>query len=148
DLNKLKDDQTSTLKQLQQNQMSSGAWAWFKGGKENRFITQHIIAGFGHLNKLTKIAQEDQHLIQRAMSYLDNEFVAEYEEMKKQAKDIHKDHLSYTQLHYLYMRSFFQDIKTSKKVDEIMGYYKEQAQKYWTKKDLYSKGLLSLILYR
>lgn len=148
DLNKLRDDQTSTLKQLQQNQMSSGAWAWFKGGQENRFITQHIIAGFGHLNKLTKVSLEDQHMIQRAMSYLDSEFVTEYEQMKKEAKDINKDHLSYTQLHYLYMRSFFQDIKTSKKVDEIMDYYTGQAQKYWTKKDLYSKGLLSLIFYR
>src|SRR5690554_4063193 len=52
DLNKLKDDRANTLNKLLQNQMSSGAWAWFKGGRENRFITQHIVAGFGHLDKL------------------------------------------------------------------------------------------------
>lgn len=46
------------------------------------------------------------------------------------------------------MRSFFKDLKTTKKVDEIKAYYMGQAQKYWIKKDLYSKGLLSLIAYR
>lgn len=153
DLNKLKDDRTATLKKLQQNQMSSGAWAWFKGGRENRFITQHIIAGFGHLDKLTanttyKQDREVQQMIQKAVNYLDGEFVNEYEQMKKQATDINEDHLSYTQLHYLYMRSFFKDLKTTKKVDEIKAYYMGQAQKYWIKKDLYSKGLLSLIAYR
>src|SRR5690606_5030370 len=155
DLNKLKNDQAGTLKQLQQNQMSSGAWAWFKGGRENRFITQHIVAGIGHLDKLTSTAVDkgnmgvdQQMMTQKAISYLDDEFVAEYEQMKKQATDINEDHLSYTQLHYLYMRSFFKDIKTAKKVSDVMAYYKGQAQKYWSKKDLYSKGLLSLILYR
>ncbi|HUH46351.1 MAG TPA: alpha-2-macroglobulin family protein, partial [Arenibacter sp.] len=115
DLNKLRNDQAGTLKQLQENQMSSGAWAWFKGGRENRFITQHIVAGFGHLVKLTTTPSKDQQMIQKAISYLDDAFVKEYEEMKKHTTDINKDNLSYTQLHYLYTRSFFQGIKTSKK---------------------------------
>src|SRR5690606_11256326 len=161
DLNKLKDDQANTLRKLQQTQTSSGAWAWFKGGSENRFITQHIVAGIGHLDKLTAGTtgntdsgankngnKEDRTMAQQAISYLDDEFVSEYEKMKKQTTDINDDHLSYTQLHYLYMRSFFPNIKTSKKVDDIMAYYMGQAQRYWTKNDLYSKGLLSLITYR
>ena len=32
--------------------MSNGSWAWFNGGRPNRFITQHIITGFGHLKQL------------------------------------------------------------------------------------------------
>tara|TARA_R110002153_G_scaffold7573_10_gene33963 strand:+ start:15 stop:1103 length:1089 start_codon:yes stop_codon:yes gene_type:complete len=46
------------------------------------------------------------------------------------------------------MRSYYPEIKVSKKVTEIMDYYTRQAQKYWVKRDLYSKGLLSLILFR
>lgn len=155
DLNKLRNDQTGALLELQRNQMSSGAWSWFKGGRENRFITQHIVAGLGHLDKLTATPgllgpadKETLEMTKKAIGYLDDAFVTEYEEMKKRTKDINEDHLSYTQLHYLYMRSFFKTIKTSKKVDDIMAYYMGQAQKYWTKKDLYSKGLLSLIAYR
>src|SRR5690606_7886099 len=31
---------------------------------------------------------------------------------------------------------------------KITDYYKSQAQKYWTKQNLYSKGMLALVLYR
>lgn len=161
DLNKLKNDRDNAFHKLAQNQMSSGAWAWFKGGPENRFITQHIVTGLGHLSKLTSTSPNkekfgigqsghtmEQQLIQNAVSYLDDEFVKEYEQMKKYANDLNDDHLSHTQIHYLYMRTYYPEIKVSKKVAEIMEYYNIQAQKYWIKKNLYSKGLLSLILYR
>tara|TARA_R100001369_G_scaffold78383_1_gene108019 strand:- start:5766 stop:11852 length:6087 start_codon:yes stop_codon:yes gene_type:complete len=161
DLNKLKNDQENAYNKLVLNQMSSGAWAWFKGGPENRFITQHIVTGLGHLNKLTSTTRSDvnyrvgknnklqeQQVIKNAIAYLDDEFVKEYEQMKKYATDLNDDHLSHTQIHYLYMRSYYPEVKVSKKVTEIMDYYTRQAQKYWVKKDLYSKGLLSLILYR
>ncbi|MGB5666263.1 MAG: alpha-2-macroglobulin family protein, partial [Maribacter sp.] len=151
DLNKMKNEQANALNKLKQNQMSSGAWAWFKGGRANRFITQHIIAGFGHLKHLnvaTATLNEQKQIIQNAIDYLDNEFVDEYNQMKKYAPNINNDHLSQTQIHYLYMRSFFNDINTSKKVDEIIAYYMGQAQKYWMKKNLYSKGMLALVLHR
>lgn len=150
ELNKLKNERTASLGKLKNNQMSSGAWAWFRGGRENRYITQHIIAGLGHLNKLgVQNAPSDiESMTTRAISYLDAEFVKEYEEMKKYAKNLQEDHLSATQIHYLYMRSFFPKISTSKKVEAIIAYYKEQAQKYWTRQGLYSKGMLALILHR
>ncbi|MCM4151860.1 alpha-2-macroglobulin [Arenibacter sp. N53] len=161
DLNKLMNDQANAFNKLEQNQMLSGAWAWFNGGPENRFITQHIITGLGHLEKLTSTktskgksgsnisrAPKEQQMIAKAVAYLDEEFVKEYEQMKKYARNLNDDHLSPTQLHYLYMRSFYPDIEIAKKVEEIMDYYKTQAQKYWVKKDLYAKGLLSLFLNR
>ena len=161
DLNKLRNDQNNAFNKLEQNQMSSGAWAWFNGGPENRFITQHIMTGLGHLAKLTSTTAsegksnstighdpKEQQMIAKAVTYLDEEFVKEYEQMKKYARSLNDDHLSPTQLHYLYMRSFYQDIKTPKKVNEIMDFYKTQAQKYWVKRDLYSKGLIALFLYR
>ena len=33
-------------------QTSNGGWPWFPGMKENRYITQHIITGMGHLDHL------------------------------------------------------------------------------------------------
>jgi hypothetical protein len=147
-INKMKAEQTTAINKLQQNQMSSGAWAWFAGGRENRYITQHIVTGLGHLNKLTNAESGRSQMIESAISYLDDEFVNEYQEMKKYAKNLNDDHLSSTQVHYLYMRSFFKNIKTSKKVDEITTYYQGQAQKYWKNSNLYSQGMLSLVLHR
>ncbi|WP_076547367.1 alpha-2-macroglobulin family protein [Maribacter ulvicola] len=146
-LNKMKNEQQSTLNKLAQNQHSNGAWSWFNGGPDNRYITQHIISGMGHLNHLVTASQQTD-MIEKAISYLDAEFVKEYEYMKKHTSNINNDHLSANQVHYLYMRSFFKDIKTSKKVDEITTYYLNQAQKYWTKRRLYAQGMLALVLHR
>ncbi|CAZ96631.1 alpha-2-macroglobulin family protein [Zobellia galactanivorans] len=151
DLNKMKNEQANALNKLQQNQMSNGAWSWFNGGRENRFITQHIVTGLGHLEKLSVVPQEkakQDEMIAKAVHYLDDAFVKEYENMKKYATNLKSDHLSQSQIHYLYMRSFFNDIKTSKKVDKIRSYYLDQAQTYWTNKALYTKGMLALILNR
>ena len=148
-LNKMKNEQAIALHKLQENQMSSGAWPWFKGGRENRYITQYIVTGFGHLEKLTQLPESTKNdVVTSAIKYLDNEFIKEYEQMRKYSKDLSKDHLSHTQTHYLYMRSFFKNIKTSKKVTEVMDYYKVQASKYWQNRNLYSKGMLALALYR
>src|SRR6056297_1417 len=149
-LDKMKNEQALALRKLTQNQKSSGAWPWFNGGRDSRFVTQHIIAGMGHLKHLSvaSSAVEMQSVIKNAIQYLDKEFMDEYNQMKKYATNINKDHLSQTQIHYLYMRSFFKDIKTSKKVEDIQAYYKGQAQKYWKNKGLYAQGMLALIMHR
>lgn len=149
-LNKMKSEQANALTKLQTNQMHTGAWPWFKGGRENRYITQHIITGLGHLKHLNASTKNVSvtKMIEKAIAYLDKEFVSEYEQMKKHATNINDDHLSYTQMHYLYMRSFFPEIKSSKKTQEVAAYYKDQAQKYWVKRSLYAQGLLALSLHR
>ena len=101
-----------------------------------------------HLNIASPTADKQAQMVSKAMKYLDNEFVKEYEEMKKHTTNINDDHLSAYQVHYLYMRSFFPDIKTSKKVEEITAYYIKQAQKYWKSRGLYAQGMLALTLHR
>lgn len=150
DLNKMNNELQSAIQKLENNQMSSGAWAWFNGGRENRYITQHIINGFGHLNQLKVNTNESSKMISKAVTYLDSEFIKEYNDIRKYNKDVdlNKDHLSYTQLHYLYMRSFFPEIKKSKEVEKVSKYYQTQIQKYWLSRSLYSKGLMALISHR
>ncbi len=150
DLNKMNNELQSAKRKLENNQLSNGAWAWFNGGRENRYITQHIITGFGHLKQLKVETNDESKMIENAINYLDAEFVQEYKDIRKyDAKvDLSKDHLSYTQLHYLYMRSFYPEIKKSKEVEEITKYYKTQIQKYWLSRSLYSKGLMALVVHR
>ncbi|MEE9363204.1 MAG: alpha-2-macroglobulin family protein [Cellulophaga sp.] len=148
-LNKMKNEQETALSKLKNNQMSSGAWAWFNGGRANRYITQHIISGLGHLKQLhVPTDKTTQQIIKNALRYLDAEFINEYKQMEKYTKNIKHDHLSHTQIHYLYMRSFFNDIPTSGKVEKIKVYYTNQAKKYWVSRSLYNQGLLALILNR
>ncbi|APX99461.1 alpha-2-macroglobulin family protein [Lacinutrix venerupis] len=152
DLNKMNNELSKAKNKLKQNQMSSGAWSWFGDYRENRYITQHIITGFGHLDKLNVMssAGDTSQMIDKALNYLDSEFVQEYKDIRKYDKDadLNIDRLSYTQLHYLYMRSFFKDNKPSKEVSEIMEYYHSQIKNYWLKRPLYAKGMMALITYR
>ncbi|MGY8916590.1 MAG: alpha-2-macroglobulin family protein, partial [Flavobacteriales bacterium] len=138
------------LNKLLNNQMSNGAWAWFQGGPSNRYITQHIMAGLGHLRQLNAgLADEKAQLLEdRGLAYLDGEFVTEYEEMKKHMDNINNDHLSSLQIHYLYLRSFFKDQPAPNKVEEVVQFYLGQARKYWTKKSLFEKGMLALVFHR
>ncbi|MEB3344907.1 MG2 domain-containing protein [Aquimarina gracilis] len=154
DLNKMNNELQSALNKLKQMQYGSGGFPWFKGGHENRFITQHIATGFGHLKKLgvTQFDNGTLSMLQNAIKYLDKEFIKEYDDLKRYCKknkiDINKNHLSYTQIHYLYMRSFFGDIKRPKNTNEAWNYYLGQSKKYWLKQNLYAQGMLALILER
>ncbi|MEM6685551.1 MAG: MG2 domain-containing protein [Bacteroidota bacterium] len=153
DLNRMKNEQQKALKKLQQMQLSSGGFPWFSGGRENRFITQHIITGFGHLKQLNVLSEEDentQQLIQKAVQYLDNAFIKEYKDIRKYNKevDLTKDHLSFSQLHYLYMRSFFGEIPLSKEAQTIRDYYLGQIDQYWLSRSLYAKGVMALVSHR
>ncbi len=154
DLNKMNSELQASLQQLKQMQYGSGGFPWFPGGRENRFITQHIAIGFGHLKKLgvTRLGTNDSSMLQSAVQFLDNEFVKEYQKLKKYCErnkiDMAKNHLSYSQIHYLYMRSFFTNIKRSNATNEAWRYYLDQSQKYWLKQSLYTQGLLALITHR
>ncbi|WP_055435686.1 alpha-2-macroglobulin family protein [Lacinutrix algicola] len=160
DLNKMNNELSKAKKKLKQNQMSSGAWSWFGNYRANRYITQHIITGFGHLKKLDVTSSpstalrinsdETSKMIDKALRYLDAEFIKEYKDIRKYDKDadLNVDRLSYTQLHYLYMRSFFPENKPSKEVREIMDYYHSQIKTYWLKRPLYAKGMMALVTYR
>lgn len=151
DLNKMKNELDSAMRKLKNGQMSNGAWSWFNGGRANRYITQHIITGFGHLDKLSVTSSGvETQMIEKAVAYLDAAFVKDYKDIRKHNKDadLSKDHLSDTQLHYLYMRSFFPELKKSKRVQEITDYYQTQIQKYWLPRSLYAKGLMTLVLHR
>ncbi|MDO6760874.1 MG2 domain-containing protein [Tamlana sp. 2_MG-2023] len=150
DLNKMNSELQTTINKLKSNQLHSGAWPWFNGGRENRYITQHIITGFGRLKQLKIDSETATEMIKNAIKYLDDQFIKEYEALKKHDEkiDLSKDHLSATQLHYLYMRSFFPEIEKSNEVETTIKYYQTQIENYWLKRPLYSKGLMALISFR
>ena len=45
-------EQEAALKKLQDRQMPGGGWSWFPGGRDSWYITQYIVEGLGHLQKL------------------------------------------------------------------------------------------------
>ncbi|MCC6282901.1 MAG: hypothetical protein IT262_20010 [Saprospiraceae bacterium] len=152
DLNRMSDERTRTLGILAERQMENGAWAWFPGGQDSWYITQHIVTGFGHLGKLGAFdAKKDQNtaeMLDKALGYCDRKLQEQYRELERLVQEgkakWEDDHLDGMTIQYLYARSFFTVDRPGREV----AYYLGQAEKYWLGKGLYQEGLLALALHR
>jgi hypothetical protein len=90
---------------------------------------------------------EVEEILEKALPYLDNEMSEDYKNLIKYKADLTKQQLSYTQVQYLYMRSFFEDsIDTKNK--KAFGYYMSQAKQYWLKMDRQSQAMIAIVLHR
>jgi uncharacterized protein YfaS (alpha-2-macroglobulin family) len=155
DLNRMTNENSKAIRKLSEMQQSSGGFPWFKGMPESWYITQHIIGGFAHLHKLgvTDVRNNPAiwNMIQKAIPFIDKELTKNYNELKKHCDDkcLEQDHLSYLEIHYLYVRSFFiNEIPIPETSAEAFNYYKNQSIKYWTSKDFYMQGMIALALYK
>ncbi|WP_321307224.1 MG2 domain-containing protein [Marinifilum fragile] len=149
---KLSQEQAQALSKLSEMQLSSGAFPWFAGGYENQFMTQHIVAGIGHLQKLNinnEYRNQSQKIEKKAIAYLDEKFMEQHQRWAELAKDTSNISLSSINLHYLYCRSFFNaNYPLSNQLQEITKLYIEKCKKDWLTHSLYNKALIALILQR
>ncbi|HQP03771.1 MAG TPA: alpha-2-macroglobulin family protein [Bacteroidales bacterium] len=155
DVNQMKNQLSTALSKLKKMQVYNGAWPWFDGMPEDRYITQHIVGGIGHLQKLGVVDVSSNNelysMAGKAIDYMDNELVKDYKALLKYytPKEMELNHLGYYQIHYLYVRSFYKDIwPIPEKSKTAFEYYKKQAEKYWLSNNRYMQGMLALALFR
>jgi uncharacterized protein YfaS (alpha-2-macroglobulin family) len=153
DLNHMASETERALDKLALMQHDSGGWPWFKGMPVNGYITQHIVAGLGHLDHLgvRKVKQEEKvlRMTKAALVFTDEQLKNEYNRLKKiKGIKLSDNHLSYTACHYLYARSFFKDVPITKNAQEAFNYFKGQASTYWLKGSVYQQGMIALALHR
>lgn len=138
------------LQQLQQMQMDNGAFPWFKGGYADRYITQYILTGIGKLKKLGALNNINNAVLQemetKALRFADLEIEKDKANVKE--KDLKNDNLGSTQIQYLYMRSFFTDIKVNDVITIAQKYYQQQAKQFWIKQSNYFRAMIAASLYR
>mgnify|MGYP001026422521 CR=1 FL=1 len=169
DITKMKNEQEKAINKLQDIQMNSGGFPWFKGGRyESNFITQHIATGFGHLQKLgiSDFDASTKKMIEKSVRFLDKELLEQYEKLLENARKIKeesktkkegekkyeeylsKNNLGYFTIQYLYMRSFYTDISKNDALKTAINYYQNQTEIYWNEYNLYAKGQIALSLFR
>jgi uncharacterized protein YfaS (alpha-2-macroglobulin family) len=136
---------------LTQLQSENGGFVWFKGGPDDRYITQYIASSIGHLKKLGALQQTKQDwtaISKNAVAYLDKRITDDYNDLVKRKVDLKKNNLSYIAIQYLYMRSFYNDIAIPGSAMNAISYYRKQAQQYWLQQGIYAKGMIALALNR
>ena len=140
ELEKLKESNESALKKLKEKQRESGGFAWFDGGQENYYVTQHILSGIGHLNKI--YPQKDlTSIIDKAIPFVDSKFITNTQQQRKEKRKI-----TDTELQYLYCRSFY--IKTNPISNDTLKksiqYQIQQSKANWLQLGLGQKAMLAL----
>jgi uncharacterized protein YfaS (alpha-2-macroglobulin family) len=156
DLNRMSDELGRALDKLNKMQVPNGGWPWFEGMPDDRYITQHIICGMGKLDHLgIKDIRNDNktwRMVSKAIAYADDRIAEDYQELKRLDKAgklvLDDNHTGYTQIHYLYVRSFFNDISMNSNAKEALDYYLGQTRKYWLKNNFYLQGMIALALNR
>ena len=154
DLDNMKAMQAKALDNLADMQLTNGGFAWFKGGRDNRYITQLIMSGLGKLKKLNALNSNNvdkiTSLTNNAIPYLDARLAEDYEALKKNAKRraLKDDNLDAYTLQFLYMRSFYSNIPIASNAQTAFNYYLAQAEKYGITKNNMQQGLAALALHR
>ncbi|HEX5025218.1 MAG TPA: alpha-2-macroglobulin, partial [Agriterribacter sp.] len=152
DMVRMSTEAETNFNKLKDMQTPNGGFVWFKGGNDDRYITQYILTGIGHLQKLNALPEEGfskwNETIEAALHYTDQRIKEDYEELTRDKADLKKNHLSNTAIQYLYMRSFFPGTEVDKNAVKAYNYYKQQAKLFWLKQSKYLQGMIALALDR
>ena len=154
DINNLSNQLDETVNKLAQRQLPSGAWSWFKGMYEDRYVTQKIVSGFGRLRKMGLLEPDDNavvnRMIKKAVAYLDGKINNDYQKLLKRKNiNLKKKHIGSLQIGYLYARSAFLDIYPVKDVNKkAFDYYVSQERRYWLKQNNYLQAMTAVTLQR
>ena len=161
DMARMSRELASSLAKLQDMQAPNGGFVWFKGGPDDRYITQYILTGIGHLRKLNAIppsmADKIKDIVTAALPYLDGKIKKDYEDIIQRQKNKRPQPLGKaagpvwigeTPVQYLYMRSFFNDYGIPGDVFPAVNYFRKQAREAWLQGGKYMQGMIALALFR
>ncbi len=151
DMLKMAAEKTKAINKLKEMQSPNGGFVWFTGGPDDRYITQYIITGIGHLLKLKAVNNDDKEIMAmaaKALPYLDKKIKEDYDWLVKNKIKLSQDNLGNIAIQYLYMRSFFPDTKIAATSQTAVNYYTGQAKKYWLQNSKYEQAMIALALFR
>lgn len=153
DVTRMSKELERTTRELALMQSPNGGFSWFKGMPDDRFVTQYILSGMGRLKHLgvkeMGSNQRVQSIIAKAIPYLDARLAEDYNELLKTKAKLSEQQISYFQLQWLYMRSFFlTDYPIQEQTRTAFKFYKEQCAKYWVKQNKYMQALSAISLHR
>ncbi|WP_316785283.1 alpha-2-macroglobulin family protein [Pedobacter frigiditerrae] len=146
DLNRMTYELKSNFEKLEKMQYNDGSFPWFNGMPGDRYITQHIVLGIGQLKKLKLIDEKTypklNTMLNKAIIYLDKELVKDYKD------DLASKYLGYMPLHYLFARSYTNQINTNPDFVKAKEYYLKRITSNWKTFDSYQLGQTALVLHR
>jgi len=146
DLNRMTYELKNNFEKLEKMQFNNGAFPWFNGMQEDRYITQHIVLGMGQLKKL-KLIDEKAYptfnvMLNKAIIYLDAQLVKDYKDEVKGKR------FAYLPLHYLFARSYTNQKNNNADFLKAKDFYLKKLIASWKTFDTYQLAQTALVLNR
>jgi hypothetical protein len=161
----------AAVDKLTSMQLSDGSFPWFAGGPGDRYITQYVLTGIGHLLRLQAVpaaaADKMNAIVKGALPWLDGLMVKDYTQAKtaeeREARGgaggrpgvgvagvggARADWVGPFAIQYLYMRSLFSEYGVPGNVFPAMNYYRKKLRTDWLQQNRYMQGMIALALYR
>ena len=152
DMVKMTNELRGNMNKLKELLNNDGSFPWFKAGRDDRYITQYILTGIGHLKKLDAIVKEQEKdlriIINNGLNYLDKKIRENYNNLIKYKADLTKQQIGTLQIQYLYMRSFFPEKAIPQGSQTAYNFYRKQAIQFWKNQNKYLQGMIALALNR
>ena len=154
DLQRMAAEEQVALKKLRDMQLGNGSWPWWSGMQPSRYITQHIVAGFGHLEALKAADMRgngpSEHMVKRAVEWLDIEVDREHKEFLRQTKPADRAKVvpSGTEVHLLYARSFFRRWPIDGATRTAIDFHMDRCRATWVERSLQEQAMLALAFDR
>ncbi|MGV8827112.1 MAG: alpha-2-macroglobulin family protein [Breznakibacter sp.] len=136
---------TRTINKLAELQLPDGSFPWFAGMQPSRYITQHIVAGFGWLNRMNAQQNENPEVAQiigKGVSYLEKELTNDYRQWQRDTSTTKV--VGSTTLHLLYALSYHK----GNLPDSVYKPFIDNIKTSWPKQPVFSQALAAMVLHR
>ncbi|MXV38778.1 hypothetical protein GO491_08870 [Flavobacteriaceae bacterium Ap0902] len=149
DLNKMRQELKETYHKLEQKQSANGGFPWYEGGRENAYITTHIVAGFGHLDQMNikSEANGSDEMLRQAIKFIDNDMKERWSKFQDDKKRYPLN--NFQGLYWLYARSYHLDSNPlGKEMSQAKDYFLTELNRDKFKQNIQTQAMLSLVLNR
>lgn len=147
DLNRMTYELKANFDKLENMQFGNGAFPWFSGMQEDRYITQHITLGIGQIKHLKLVNEKEfpklNQMLSKATNYLDAKLVEDYKNFLNK-----KTGSTYLPIHYLYARSYSNQKNTNTDFSKAYQFFINRIIQDWKYMEPYQLAQSALILER
>lgn len=124
-------------------QNPDGGWCWHKGMKSSLWLTQSILRKLAMLNQNASVSLNDfSKVTSSAIAFCEREILDDYNRSKK------KNYNYESLLPYLYIRSFFSDVKWRADFLPLRNKALAALEKNWKEYSVHDKALIAMLLHR
>lgn len=152
DVVRMANEWNKALQQLEELQSSNGGFVWFKGGADDRYITQYIVSSIGHLIKLnatpTGLQSRLQTMATKAIAYLDARMQEDYQYLLRTKSLAATTTANDLQVQYFYARSFFPNALLKPAYKTAYDFYFGKLKNSSTKRSKQTQAMLAMVLQR